>query len=214
MGAGGRGHVTLEFDHLAVAGETLEAATAHVEKCLGLTLEPGGVHVEMGTHNRLLSLGPGMYLEAIAVNPDAAHPGRPRWFDLDRFSGAPRLTNWIARTEHLAGALSSAPEGMGVPIPLQRGKFSWTMAVPGSGRLPYEGAAPALIQWDGALHPGDLLPDRGCRLRRLSIAHPDAEALLAAFPALGTVGLVEFAAGDTVRLEAEIETPGGVKLLS
>ena len=84
--------MTLEFDHLAVCGETLAEATAHVEDVLGTSLEPGGVHVEMGTHNRLLSLGPGMYLEAIAVNPEAAHPGRPRWFDLDRFRGAPRLT--------------------------------------------------------------------------------------------------------------------------
>ena len=57
-----------------VAGETLAEAAAHVEKALGVALSPGGVHVEMGTHNRLLSLGPGLYLEAIAVNPDARAP--------------------------------------------------------------------------------------------------------------------------------------------
>ena len=90
--------MTLEFDHLAVCGETLDAAVAHVEAVLGLTLEPGGVHVEMGTHNRLLSLGPGMYLEAIAVNPEAAHPGRPRWFDLDRFAAS----NGLRRTRLVA----------------------------------------------------------------------------------------------------------------
>ncbi|MDU8942302.1 VOC family protein [Ovoidimarina sediminis] len=205
--------MTLEFDHLAVCGETLEAATAHVEEVLGLTLEPGGVHVEMGTHNRLLSLGPGMYLEAIAVNPEAAHPGRPRWFDLDRFAGTPRLTNWIARTEDLEAALRSAPAGMGVGVPLQRGKFSWTMAVPGSGCLPFGGAAPALIQWDGALHPADLLPDRGCRLRRLRIAHPEAAGLRAAFPALESLWPVVLEAGPEIALEAEIETAEGVKVL-
>ena len=95
----------LELDHIAVAGETLEAATAHVEAALGLKMDAGGVHVEMGTHNRLLSLGPGLYMEAIAIDPDGSRPKR-------------------------------APGGMGVPIPFQRGRFSWSMAVPGPGDCP------------------------------------------------------------------------------
>lgn len=203
----------IELDHIAVAGETLEAAAAHLEACLGVTLDPGGVHLEMGTHNRLLSLGPGIYLEAIAVNPDARSPERPRWFDLDRFAGAPRLTNWIARTVDLDAALAAAPAGMGVPIPFQRGHFSWSMAVPGTGRLPFDGAAPALIQWDGAMHPADLLPDRGCRLMSLRVEHPEAEALVAAFPALGELALVSFGRGPVAALRAEIETPSGVRVL-
>jgi hypothetical protein len=204
----------LTLDHIAVAGETLEAAVAHVEEALGVALAPGGVHVEMGTHNRLLSLGPGLYLEAIAVNPEAAHPERPRWFDLDRFSGPPRLSNWIARTDDLAEALAAAPEGMGVPVSFTRGNYHWQMAVPGTGRLPYDGAAPALIQWDGALHPADHLPDAGCRLDRLVISHPDAGALLSAFPALGDVALVEVTYGPAMRIEAEIRTPSGVRGLA
>lgn len=204
----------LALDHVAVAGETLQAAVAHVEAALGVALQPGGVHIEMGTHNRLLSLGPGLYLEAIAVNPEAAHPDRPRWFDLDRFSGRPRLTNWIARTDDLVGVLEAAPEGMGVPVSFTRGAYHWQMAVPGSGRLPFDGAAPALIQWDGALHPADHLPDAGCRLRRLRIAHPEAGALLAAFPALDGMALVELSYGPEVRLEAEIDTPSGLRVLA
>jgi hypothetical protein len=38
----------------------------------------------MGTHNRLLKLGEGFYLELIAIDPQAPPPGRPRWFGLDR----------------------------------------------------------------------------------------------------------------------------------
>ena len=205
--------MTLELDHLAVAGETLEAATAHVEAALGVTLDPGGVHVEMGTHNRLLSLGPGLYLEAIAINPDARVPERPRWFDLDRFSGPPRLSNWIARTSDLAAALAEAPEGMGVPVSFQRGRYSWTMGVPGTGRLPYDGAAPALIHWDGAAHPADALTDRGLRLERLLITHPEADALREQFPMLGRLDLVHLTAGSDVRLEAWIKTPAGLRKL-
>lgn len=205
--------MTLELDHLAVAGETLDVATAHVEAALGVTLDPGGVHVEMGTHNRLLLLGPGIYLEAIAVNPEARAPERPRWFDLDRFSGPPRLSNWIARTADLVRELKSAPEGMGVAIPFQRGKYSWSMGVPGTGRLPFDGAAPALIQWDGAAHPADHLPDRGLRLLRLEIAHPEAKALLAAFPALERLTPVRVTSGARVELQARIETPSGERIL-
>lgn len=205
--------MTIELDHLAVAGETLDEAAAHVEEALGVSLAPGGVHVEMGTHNRLLSLGPGIYLEAIAVNPGARSPDRPRWFDLDRFAGRPRLANWIARTSDLEGTLNAAPRGMGVPIPFQRGDFCWSMAVPGTGRLPFDGAAPALIQWDVAKHPSDVLPDVGCRLRQLTIRHPEAEALREAFPALATLPLITLEVGESVALSAEIATAGGVRVL-
>lgn len=204
----------ITLDHIAVAGETVEAATAHVEDALGVRLQPGGVHVEMGTHNRLLSLGPGLYLEAIAINPDAAHPERPRWFNLDRFQGAPRLSNWIARTDDLAAALAAAPDGMGVPIAFQRGDYAWSMAVPGNGRLPYDGAAPALIEWETALHPADRLTDMACRLAGLEVRHPQVDALLAAFPALATMELVTFAQADAPALVAEIETPSGRRVLA
>ena len=206
--------MSLELDHLAIACETLDAATAHVEEALGVALDQGGVHVEMGTHNRLLSLGPGVYLEAIAVNPEAQSPERPRWFDLDRFKGTPRVSNWITRTSDLDGTLKEAPHGMGVPIAFQRGAFSWTMAVPGTGRLPFDGAAPALMQWDGALHPSDQLVDKGCRLRRLLVTHPDADALQALFPALAKLDLVSIEQGEKPAMSAMIETPHGDRILT
>jgi len=204
----------LILDHIAIAGETLEAAAAHVEAVLGVPLQAGGVHVEMGTHNRLLSLGPGVYLEAIAVNPDAAHPERPRWFNLDGFAGPPRLSNWIARCDDLVAALAEAPEGMGVPIGFSRGEYTWSMAVPGNGRLPFDGAAPALIEWETALHPADRLTDRGCRLVGLEVQHPEMDRLLAAFPALGQIEEVTFLRGATPRLAARIDTPAGLKVLA
>ncbi len=133
----------------------------------------------MGTHNRLLSLGD-LYLEVIAVNPAAPPPGRPRWFDLDRFSGPPRLTTWICRCDDLPAALAAAPPGTGTPMALARGDFRWEMAVPDDGRLPFDGVFPALIRWHGALHPAPLLPDHGLRLSRLEVTHPQAGALRAA----------------------------------
>ena len=46
---------------------------------------------------------------------------------------------------------------------LQRGEYRWQMAVPGDGILPFDGAYPALIQWEDGRHPTQHLPDSGVR---------------------------------------------------
>ncbi len=203
------------LDHIVVAANTLAEGAAHVESSLGVALpEAIGVHKSMGTHNRLLSLGPGTYLEVIAVDPDASRPAHARWFDLDNFDGPPRIINWIARTDDLDAALAASPPGIGAPISFARGEFLWTMAVPPNGRLPWDGAAPALIQWESAVHPSERLPDLGCRLQGLTVRHPDAEALLAAFPMLAAVERVEIESNPQRSLRVEIETPSGRKRLA
>ncbi len=169
----------MELDHLAVAGATLNEATEAIETALGVTLQPGGQHDLFGTHNRLLGLGDGLYLEAIAIDPAAPDPGRARWFDLDAFTGPARLSNWICRTPDLASALAALPKGVGSPVDLRRGDLRWRMAVPDGGCLPYDNLFPALIQWQGTLHPGSILATSGCTLRRLVVAHPLADDLRA-----------------------------------
>ncbi len=57
------------IDHLVVACADLAQGDAWVRSTLGVPSQPGGKHVLMGTHNRLLKLGPRMYLELIAVDP-------------------------------------------------------------------------------------------------------------------------------------------------
>lgn len=201
----------MELDHLAVTCGDLTEGVAAVEAALGVRLAPGGRHDHMGTHNRLLSLGPGLYLEVIAPDPEAPRPAWPRWFDLDRHGGPPRLTHWIARVGDLDAALATAPEGAGAATDLARGGFRWRMAVPPTGRLPFDDTFPALIEWRAGGHPADRLPDTGCRLTRLTVRHPDPAALAAA------TGLadprVTFAEGPPGLL-AEIATPMGPRLLA
>jgi hypothetical protein len=198
------------IDHLAVSCAALDEGTAVVEVTLGVPLAPGGQHALMGTHNRLLGMGD-VYLEVIAVDPGGAAPGRPRWFGLDGFTGAPRLTNWIAAVDDLAAALDRAP-GAGVATDLARGDLRWRMGVPGDGRLPFDEAFPALIQWQGGAHPVQRLPDRGVRLRRLVVGHPQARALRAALAPLKDARLV-IEAGAARAISAEIETPAGLRVL-
>lgn len=202
----------LRLDHLAVGCGALAEGVAAVEVALGVPLAPGGEHAEFGTHNRLLSLGPSEYLEVIAVNPAAPAPGRPRWFDLDRFGGPPRLTNWVAACDDMAGALAASPEGAGVPMDLARGDFRWTMAVPGDGVLPFAGAFPALIRWQGTTHPAPRLPDHGVRLTALHLRHPQAEALRAALGPLLADPRVTIGSGAP-GLSASFATPAGVRHL-
>jgi len=197
----------LRIDHLAVVCEALADGVAHVEGLLGVALAGGGVHPHMGTHNRLLGLGD-IYLEVIAPDPAAPAPAHPRWFDMDRFTGPPRLTHWIAATDDLAADVALGPAGIGTPLALARGDYRWQMAVPGSGRLPFDGGFPALIQWHGAAHPAAALPDQGLRLSRLEIAHPEATSLRAALAGRLTDARVVIEAGN-LALSATIDTPAG-----
>lgn len=201
------------LDHLAVAAADLASGAAHVEAALGTPTVPGGQHAAMGTHNRLLSLGPDTYLEAIAIDPAAQPPGRPRWFDLDNFEGGPRLSNWVLRCENLNAALSLSPPGSGVPMALARGDLRWRMAVPEDGRLPFDGVFPALIEWEGAAHPAPRLPDAGLRLRRLILRHPLPDALQAALAQLTSDPRIAVEPGAP-GLTAEIDTPAGPRLLA
>lgn len=201
------------LDHIAVAAQTLDAGVAHVAATLGVTMAPGGAHPLMGTHNRLLHLGSGTYLEVIAINPEAPAPGRARWFDLDRFTGPPRLTNWIARSDDLEAELAAAPPGCGTPLSLSRGDLAWRMAVPEDGVLPFEGAFPALIQWQGAAHPAARLPDAGCRLTGLELCHPKAGALRTALTGRLDDPRIHICDAAAPALRAIIETPSGRKVL-
>lgn len=202
--------VDLALDHLAYSSETLAEGAEAVEAALGVRLGPVGHHAYMSTHNRLLGLGPGEYFEVIAIDPAAPQVPHPTWFDLDRFRGVPRLTNWILRCDDLDRALALAPEGAGRAVTLARGDFRWRMGVPVTGQLPFDDAYPALIEWQGTLHPSDRLPDSGCRLQRLEVAHPDPKALRAALPVRDP--RIEIVSGPKA-LRATFQTPHGTRVL-
>ncbi len=196
------------LDHLVLAAQTLQEGVEHVQDVLEVVLPPaGGQHPLMGTHNRLLNLDNGAYLEIIAIDPEAPKPARPRWFELDRFAGAPRLLTWVARTEALE---RYAALELGPVCKASRGDLEWHITLPADGRLHWDGVVPYLIRW-GPKHPTDTLPDVGCCLIELLAFHPRPEPATL----LQKLGLahIRLEPSDLPRLEALIKTPRGLKVL-
>ncbi|SIS78979.1 Glyoxalase-like domain-containing protein [Roseivivax lentus] len=202
----------LTLDHVAVLGETLAAAVAHCETALPVPLGPGGQHARYGTHNRLLGLEAGLYLEAIAIDPEAPAPEGPRWFGLDDFSGPPRLARWILRTDDMDAALAALPEA-GAAVPLARGDLRWRMAVPPSGHMAYDGMFPALIEWQSPTPAGDLLSPSGLTLTDLVIRHPEARALANRLAPHLDAPLLRFETGAP-GMEAHLRGPDGPACLT
>jgi glyoxalase-like protein len=73
----------LKLDHLSVIAPSLAEGVEHVRTCLDLDVPVGQRHAYMGTHNHLLQLGDMVYLEIVALDPEADAPSRRRWFGLD-----------------------------------------------------------------------------------------------------------------------------------
>lgn len=203
----------LILDHVAVACERLEEGIAHVEDVLGVSLQPGGQHAHFGTHNALLGLEDGLYFEVIAIDPAANALNYPRWFNLDKFDGTPRLTNWIVRTDDMQTALAQADPGAGRPVSLTRGDLSWQMAVPTDGLLPFDNLYPAIIEWGSPLHPAKRLAPSGCRLTQLTLTHPDASRFAAGLAPLIQDERLVFAEGPAPKLTALFDTPNGMRTL-
>lgn len=205
---------SLRLDHLAVVARTLDEGSAHIADQLGIDMPDGGAHPAMGTHNRVVSLGSDRYLEVIAIDPDGARPDRPRWFDLDRFDGEPRLATWVVATDDIEATLATSLPASGRVISLSRGELRWRISIADDGSLPLDGAYPTVIEWPPGPHPAGAMVDLGCRLRSLAIQHPDAAVIDRFIDGRLDRDLVDVAAGPAARLTAEFDTPAGRRTLT
>ncbi len=203
-------------DHLVLATRNLDTGAAWLERHLGTTLAAGGKHARMGTHNRLLKLGAGFYLELIAIDPQVPPPARPRWFGLDHLElpvDRPRLIHWVARSDDIARDISACGDGTTEILDMERGDYRWRISVPRDGSLPGDGLLPTLIQWDVALHPADRLPDAGCALMKLEAFHPRPEEIRGRLAALGLAPKLDVhpcSAGEASQMVAYLRCPRGL----
>lgn len=209
----------MALDHLIVAAATLEQGEDHLESLLGARPRRGGKHVAMGTHNSVMRLGDGVYLELIAIDPDGITPDRPRWFDLDQpamrasLAQQPRLIHWVARCDDIEAARKVSPSDHGLAYPMKRAQYSWRMTIPDDGHLPGDGLIPTLIEWADEHHPSDGLADDRIGVVTMAGAHPEPATIRDALAKLGLPEMLKVTYAVKPRLAAMLRTPRGTVTL-
>jgi hypothetical protein len=214
--------VPADLDHLVFACADLEAGIAWAERTFGVRPSRGGAHPQWGTHNALMSLGRGRYLELIAPDPAAAATGRANvagralfcMSEGDAPGGEPRLTTWMVRSRTIETLLGNALRAgcdlgrvhAGSRLRADGTELSWQIAVPPA--RPLGGCAPWLIDWGWSEHPSAALPE-GARLDWLEVTHPEPERVRAVLEALNCGG-VEVRAGRVPSVSAGIACGRGV----
>eukprot|EP00928_Gymnodinium_smaydae_P050001 TRINITY_DN33610_c0_g1_i1.p2 TRINITY_DN33610_c0_g1~~TRINITY_DN33610_c0_g1_i1.p2 ORF type:complete len:217 (+),score=44.72 TRINITY_DN33610_c0_g1_i1:101-751(+) len=209
----------LKVDHLVycVPGP-LEDAMSAFEERTGVRPVRGGTHAGLGTHNALVGLGDGMYLELLARDPAQPSPERT-WMAIDSLGATPRLTCWAALRPQLEQAVTAARAvgyDPGEPKAFQRQKpdgstLSWSLSYNHYQEpLPGGGAVPFLISWQSA-SPAESLP-ADCTLQDFYAEAPDPAAVAPLLDAAGVdAGFLR--AGERHRLVATLQTPKGVVVL-
>lgn len=199
------------LDHFVYAVPDLGAAVEEFARSLGVRPAGGGRHEGWGTHNAVLGLGDGAYLELLAPDPSQPAPEQPRPVGLDDLA-EPRLVAWAARTDDIEGALAQAREAgfdPGPALAMSRTRpdgvvLSWRLTPPPS-EVP--SAVPFLIDWGESPHPSTDAP-AGAYLDRFEIEHPDPERTRASLAALGLD--LPVTAGPQAMLLATLRSDTGV----
>ena len=211
----------LKLDHITVIAPSLAEGVLHVRNCLDLDVPFGQRHAYMGTYNHLLQLGDTVYLEIVALDPEADAPDRPRWFGLDDqnkvrcdWDEGRRLRGWVARTDTIDAIIAGRGDIFGEKVPLPTVNASFDFAIPNDGSLPLDGAAPSLIDRRGKPRAMATIVDLGARLRSFTLEHPDPAAVEALYRALTVDRPPDIRRGSKLRYRAQIETPAGPRELT
>ena len=193
---------TAHIDHLVIGTNDLASGTDWTESCLGAACDGGGAHPLMGTHNRLMRLAGGPYLEVIAIDPDASSPGRPRWFTLDRektksrFATGPGALCWVAAVSDIETAVRQCGYDCGQITTVTRGDLQWRLTIPDDGSLPAGGVLPSLIEWPEGMHPVASLAETDIYLDTIHLTHPDPAHIESCLDRLGLASIATVTSGD------------------
>ena len=194
--------LTAHIDHLVIGTNDLASGTDWTESRLGAACDGGGAHPLMGTHNRLMRLAGGPYLEVIAIDPDASSPGWPRWFTLDRektksrFATGPGALCWVAAVSDIETAVRQCGYDCGQITTVTRGDLQWRLTIPDDGSLPAGGVLPSLIEWPEGVHPVASLAETDIHLDTIHLTHPDPAHIEACLDRLGLASIATVTSGD------------------
>jgi hypothetical protein len=177
-GAQSREVLLSQVDHLVFGTPDLATGIETIEKLVGVRATPGGQHRGEGTRNALISLGPTVYLEILAPDPEQPKPEKPRWLGIDDLA-TPKLVGWAARGDDLV-QLARIASGKGIGLGEvasgsrqnpQGVRLSWQFTNP-HARLA-AGLVPFFINWGSTPHPARTAAS-GALLIDFRAEHPDA----------------------------------------
>lgn len=212
----------LEFDHLVIAAADLDTGMAYIRETLGVDIPAGGQHHFMGTHNAVMAVGEGIYLELISIDPELPAPSGPRWFGLDtedlqdRLKTGPVLVHYVLRTDDMAATLDGLDPALrhmlGPAMSASRGDLRWQITLNNDGIPPAGGCIPAIIEWQGT-PPQYGMEFPGPVLQKLDCRHPDPDQLGDWLEMLGAGYLLQhenivISSAATSRLTAEFAMDG------
>lgn len=186
-----------------------------IEALLGVRPVFGGRHPQWGTHNALLSLGPGIYLEVIARDPELPVPARGPLVDIPEGARS-HLVTWVFRSDRIEASSAAARDAgikLGDIVSGSRAapdgsEIRWQLTDPYA--MPFDGAVPFLINWGNTPHPSTVVSEGG-RLAELVVEHPQPALVLNALSALRAD--VRVRQGRKIRICAKIETESGLVTL-
>ena len=205
----------MQIDHVTVGAADLEAGSRFLKSKLNVDIPAGGKHPRMSTHNRVMRTGEGVFLELIAIDPEAPPAPRPRWFSLDepaqtaRLAKSPRPIAWVVRTDDLAGVQARSPVDLGPAVAMTRGDLSWKLTIPDNGVQPVSGLIPAFIEWDGEPHPSVNMAFPGPTLRAVTLRHPKPGEIEEILQTLGIAHLAKVEPAPEASLAFTFELPDG-----
>lgn len=165
------------IDHIILGVSDLDAGIEEFERRTGVRPAYGGKH-PTGTHNALVSLGDGTYLEIIAVQPGVSAP--PGFSELAAFKSLTPI-GWAVSASDI-GQLRSRLATAGVELTDAR---QGSRTTPSGATLRWHTLglkdqvreAPFFIVWSpDSPHPSSSSPP-GCSLARWSIAGPNDRLL-------------------------------------
>jgi len=199
------------LDHVVYGVPDLESSVRIFAKALGATPTFGGRHESIGTHNAILPLRGGRYLELIAVDPSCPNPPLGVPWGLETLEES-RLITWAAATHDIDTAIEQAKNAgydPGTAIEVARDtpegvRLTWRLTI--SGEFAADGLVPFLINWGSSPHPSGT-SEALCSIEGFAAEHPDPESVRAMLGALGLSLDVE--SGPVPRLRGTIVGPDG-----
>lgn len=170
------------IDHIVYCVPDLKNAMAALERQLGVAPVYGGRHQSQGTHNALLDLGLGCYLEILAVDLENKEMTDNRWMGIDLII-KPAVTRWALKSENLNDDqvhLNAYNDQLGIVSEGARltstgTQLVWSMILPQAE--PRVELIPFMVDWSSSdTHPTEALT-KGCRLTEINLSGPTNPSL-------------------------------------